>query len=167
MPPKRSTIWALLILVVCAETALVKAFSSLTTLDALPYYGPARALALIQNLDEHARAVYRTLNLADFAFIALYSLLNVNWLRYLRYRLQGTALLLPLLGLLPGFFDFVESLGVALLLRSQAPSHSPGLWLAVAGTPLKWLALIFVASLLMRGEILCWRNRNAAPEPRC
>jgi hypothetical protein len=162
---RRLTVWILFLLFVMAEAAIVRHVSSLTILDARLVYGPAQAQALVEALDASSRSAYRAFNVIDFVFIVLYSALLVTWFRLLDpdvgARLRGWYWL----GLLPGVFDLIETTGVALLLRSEQPGHSPGLWLAVAGTPLKWLGALLALSLLVFAEVRGLHQRRLQGRP--
>ncbi len=152
-PVQRATVWLLVRITVLAEVMLISTASKIRTLDARLAYSPSQALAILHSLTPESHDLYRRFNLADFAFIALYSALLVTWFRYLSQSAKDVGAHRSLIGLVPGCFDTVESIGVALLLRSPHPEHSPGLWLAVVGTPLKWLSTMCVLVLLLAGEI--------------
>jgi len=159
------TVWLLFLLYLAAEAAIVHYVARLDVLDARIAYGPAQAIALFEALDASSRAAYRVFNFIDFAFIPLYSALLVTWFRFLDTDADADMPGWPWLGLLPGVFDVVETAGVALLLRSEHPAQSPGLWLAVVGTPLKWLGTARVLSLLVLAEIRGLRKRRLEGRP--
>jgi hypothetical protein len=128
-------------------------------------YGPAQALALIEDLDTSELSAYRLFNLFDFMFIVLYSVLLVTWFRLLEPDVEAKLRGWPWLGLLPGVFDFIETIGVTLLLHSEQPGQSLGLWLAVLGTPLKWLGTLLVLLLLGFAEVRGLRRRLQQGRP--
>jgi len=164
-PSHRPTVWVLFLLFAVAETAIVKNVAGLNILDARLAYGPAQALALVEALDASALSAYRLFNVVDFVFIVLYSVLLVIWFRLLEPDVDTKLRGWPWLGLLPGVFDFVETTGVALLLHSDQPGQSPGLWLAVLGTPLKWFGAALALSLLVVAEIRGLRRRRLQGRP--
>jgi hypothetical protein len=164
-PSHRPTVWVLFLLFVVAEAAIIHHVASLNVLDARLAYGPAQALALIEALDASALSAYRIFNLVDFVFIVLYSVLLVTWFRLLDPDVEAKLRGWPWLGLLPGVFDFVETTGVALLLHSEQPGQSPGLWLAVLGTPLKWFGAVLALLLLVFAEVRGLRRRRLQGRP--
>ena len=159
-PSNRLTVWVLFLFFVVAEVAIVQHVASLNVLDARLAYGPAQALALVEALNASALSAYRVFNVVDFVFIVLYSILLVTWFRLLDPDVEAKLRGWPWLGLLPGVFDFVENTGVALLLHSEQPGQSPGLWLAVLGTPLKWFGAVLALSLLVFAEVRGLRRRR-------
>ena len=161
----RPTVWVLFLLFVVAEAAIIHHVASLNVLDARLAYGPAQALALVEALDASALSAYRVFNVVDFVFIVLYSVLLVTWFRLLDPDVEAKLRGWPWLGLLPGVFDFVETTGVALLLHSEQPGQSPGLWLAVLGTPLKWFGAVLAVSLLVFAEVRGLRRRRLQGRP--
>jgi hypothetical protein len=163
--PRRLTVWVHFLLFVAAEAAIVHHVASLDVLDARLAYGPAEALALVEALDASSRSAYRAFNVVDFVFIVLYSALLVTWFRLLDPDVDAKLRGWPWLGLLPGVFDLIETTGVALLLRSEQPGQSPGLWLAVLGTPLKWLGAVLALSLLVFAEVRGLRQRRLQGRP--
>jgi hypothetical protein len=164
-PSLRPTVWVLFLLFVVAEAAIVHHVASLNVLDARLAYGPAQALALVEALNASALSAYRVFNVVDFVFIVLYSVLLVTWFRLLDLDVEAKLRGWPWLGLLPGVFDFVETTGVALLLHSEHPGQSPGLWLAVLGTPLKWFGAVLALSLLLFAEVRGLRRRRLQGRP--
>jgi hypothetical protein len=164
-PSLRPTVWVLFLLFVVAEAAIVHHVASLNVLDARLAYRPAQALALVEALNASALSAYRVFNVVDFVFIVLYSVLLVTWFRLLDLDVEAKLCGWPWLGLLPGVFDFVETTGVALLLHSEHPGQSPGLWLAVLGTPLKWFGAVLALSLLLFAEVRGLRRRRLQGRP--
>jgi len=161
----RPTVWILFLLFVVAEAAIIRHVASLNILDARLVYSPAQATALVKALNASALSAYRAFNLVDFVFVILYSVLLVTWFRLLDPDVGGKLRGWPWLGLLPGIFDFIENVGVALLLHSGHPGQNPGLWLAVLGTPLKWLGAIVALSLLVFAEVRGLRRRRLQGRP--
>ncbi|MBN2036422.1 MAG: hypothetical protein JW768_06735 [Chitinispirillaceae bacterium] len=164
-PSHRPTVWVLFLLFAVAETVIVKHIASLSVLDARLAYEPAQALALVEALDASALSTYRLFNVVDFVFIVVYSVLLVTWFRLLDPDVDTKLRGWPWLGLLPGVFDFVETTGVAFLLHSEQPGQSPGLWLAVLGTPLKWFGAVLALSLLVVAEVRGLRRRRLQGRP--
>ncbi len=152
-PPLRLTVWVFCLLFLIAEGAIIRHVVNLDILDARLAYSPAQALAMFETLDASSMSTYRTFNKVDFALILLYSALLVTWFRLLDPDVEAKLRGWPWLGLLPGLFDLVETTGIALLLHSEQPGQSPGLWMAVAGTPLKWFWVAFALSLLLFAEL--------------
>ena len=161
----RPTVWVLFLLFVVVEAVIVQHVANHNILDARLAYGPAQALALIEDLDTSELSAYRLFNLFDFMFIVLYSVLLVTWFRLLEPDVEAKLRGWPWLGLLPGVFDFIETIGVTLLLHSEQPGQSLGLWLAVLGTPLKWLGTFLVLLLLGFAEVRGLRRRLQQGRP--
>lgn len=164
-PIRRLTVWVLFLFFAVAEVAIIRHVASLDVLDARLAYGPGQALAMLESLDASSRSAYRAFNVVDFVFVLLYSALLVAWFRLLDLDVDGKLHGWHWLGLVPGAFDLVENIGVALLLRSGQPGHSPGLWLAVLGTPLKWLGAVAALSLLVFAEVRGLRQRRLQGRP--
>lgn len=164
-PSHRSTVWVLFLLFVVAEAAIIHHVASLNILDARLAYGPTQAIALVEAMNPSALSAYRAFNVVDFIFIVFYSVLLVTWFRLLDPDVEAKLRGWPWLGLLPGVFDIVETTGVALLLHSGQPGQSPGLWLAVLGTPLKWFGAVLALSLLVLAELRGLRRRHLQGRP--
>jgi len=159
--PRRSTVISLLLVVIACDGFLLLSGSELDLLDARIAYGPALAERVLGNLAESERAVYRAFNAVDLGFIAIYSTLFVTWLRFFRQRGALPPALHPVFGLLPGLFDFLETSAIAVLLRTPTPTGSPYLWVAALATPLKWLGIVAVLTVIAWGEARWWRARRA------
>lgn len=160
--PTRSLVLGLLQATLVVEISFFVYVQGLDVLDARLAYTPGQALSALRAMDAHSRALYRAFNLADLAFIGLYSTLLVTWLRFLAQHDPSIKATAAYWGLIPGAFDLVESVGVALLLRARDPEQSFGLWFAVVGTPLKWVSSVAIAVLVLRSELGLWRSRKRA-----
>lgn len=158
-PTLRLAVWFFFICFMMAEGAIIRHVANMDILDARICYRPAQAVTLIGMLSPSSKAAYRAFNIVDFSFIFFYSIMLVAWFRVLAPDAGGKFRSWHWLGLVPGVFDLIETTGVALLLRSGQPEQSAGIWLAVIGTPLKWLGVVFVLMLLIFAEVRGLRQR--------
>lgn len=159
-PSLRLAVWVFFIFFMMAEGAIIRHVANMDILDARIFYSPVQAVALVEMLSASSKSAYRAFNFVDFAFIFFYSVMLVAWFRVLAPDVGGRFRGWHWLGLVPGVFDLIETTGVALLLRSGQPELSAGVWLAVLGTPLKWLGVVFVLLLLVFAEIRGLRQRH-------
>ncbi len=164
-PYYRPVVWIFFLMFAAAEVIIVRQVATLNVLDARLFYSPCQAVSLIKSLDQSTMSAYRIFNRVDFIIIALYSILLVLWFRLLDPDVDLNLRGWPWLGLLPGIFDLVENIGVALLLNSSQPEQNPEVWLAVLGTPLKWLGALLALSLLIFAEIRGLRRRLLQGRP--
>lgn len=162
---RRVIVWLLFFTFVIVEAIILNALATLNVLDAQLAYAPPKAITLIKTLKSSELSAYRLFNKFDFVLIFLYSILLVAWFKLLEpdagVKIKGW----PWLGLLPGIFDLLENIGVALLLYSKQPEKSVGVWMAVAGTPLKWGSTVLILLLLLFAEIRGLRRRLKEGRP--
>lgn len=155
----RLTVWFLFLLFVLIEITILRYVARLPVLDARLIYTPSEALTIIKSLDASALVEYKNFNLIDFALIVLYSILLIAWFKLLepdvRVKIHGWTWF----GLIPGFFDLIETGGVAFLLYNTHTEQNPGIWLTVLGTPLKWLSTLIIILLLAFAELNGLRHR--------
>lgn len=133
---------------------------SLEPLDMRVFYAPSDVAAIFDTMGESGRAEYRLFAFADLGFIVVYSTLLVTWARFLRVRDASPLRVLPVLAVIPGLFDGVET-GGAIALLGQFPDLSDTWTLAVAlATPMKWITIVAFSAVLAWGEAVLWQNRN-------
>lgn len=125
-------------------------------LDAKIVYGPETAARVMRDLQPEPRLVYESFNWVDFGYVSVYSVLLVTWIRFLRNRGALSHRVVPVLGVLPGLFDLVENVGIALLLRASDPAAHAWLWPTVVSTPIKWGTAALIGIVIVVGE-LRWR----------
>lgn len=129
-------------------------------LDAELAYGPQQVAAVLIALGEGGREAYRLSALVDLGFIVVYTTLLVNWIRFFANRSVGRKWARPLVGVLPGVFDLVETLSLLRLLHMFPQTSEPLVYAAVVATPLKWVSLLGVTGMIVAGEVAWWRKRK-------
>jgi hypothetical protein len=158
--PYRSTI-----VMLAVAAAIADGFVWLTApegmLDTRLAYGPQHVRSVLVALGEGGREAYRLSALVDLSFIALYTALLVNWVRFFRNRKIGTRWARPALGLLPGAFDLIETLSILGLLHLYPAGSDPLVFAAVVATPLKWISLLALGGMILAGEVGWWRKRRS------
>lgn len=134
--------------------------STLQPLDMRLLYHPDDVAGILDALGEAGRAEYRLLAFADLGFILVYSSLLLTWTKFLRVREALPRAMWPVLALLPGLFDLVETVG-ALVLLGQFPDLER-VWVTTVAvaTPSKWLTLGAMVVILLWGETTRWRHRD-------
>jgi hypothetical protein len=157
--PHRTTVVMLAIVAAIAD-GFVWLTAPAGMLDAELAYGPEFVREVLETLGEGGREAYRLSALVDLTFIVIYSMLLVNWIRFFRNRKVGQKWARPVLGLLPGVFDLVETLSILGLLHLFPETSEPLVYAAVVATPLKWITLLGVGGMILAGEVSWWRKRH-------
>lgn len=120
-----------------------------------------------QVMGDKGRAAYVVLNNFDFLFIASNVLFGVSTLGFLLvYIMRNKALAakLAFIGLLPGFFDALESVCFRLIVLSPYADHTVASEIAAAATKAKFvsynLALLLIFGLAIVAIILLAKRRR-------
>lgn len=127
----------------------------LVGLDSRLYYSGAEALQILGSLSFEQRNMYKTFELLDFIFIALYTTLFVRNLSHV-YGFKPS-----LFGLIPGFLDCIENFGVIYWL--YRPGFQPYLQVLGVITFLKWALGVGVVLATAKSKIKinpCIKLRN-------
>jgi hypothetical protein len=159
--PKRVTVVWLALVTLAYGGFLVLAAPEQGVLDARAIYGPDEIRELLTHQGDEGRAAYMAAALADLGFIVVHAALLITWIRFLRNRFAVHRKFPAILGMVPAFFDLVETISIILLLRSYPDQPAELAWAAVIATPLKWLSALAIAALIVFGEIQLRKRRRS------
>lgn len=151
--PRRGTVVWLALVTLAYGGFLLLSTPEQGILDARLWYGPQDITELLTSQGEEGRRAYTASALADLGFIVVYSALLVTWIRFLRVRRALPRKLPAVMGLLPAVFDLMETGSILMLLRHYPEQPTHFVWLAVVGTPLKWLTLLGIGALILFGRL--------------
>jgi len=158
--PRRRAVVVRLLVTALYGLGLFTMGRSLEPLDMRVLYAPDDVAAILDAMGDSGRAEYRLFAFADLGFIVVYSTLLVTWARFLRVRNALPRAAFPVIALVPGLCDAVET-GGAIALLGQFPDLSRTWELTVAfATPMKWITLAGFSAVLAWGEAVLWQNRN-------
>ena len=157
--PKRSTVVIVVLAALVVDAFLLLSTPEAGVLDTRLFYTPATALEFIGGLDDTGRAVYRLFCTFDFAFIVIYTLTLITWVRFVRNRAASPRWIHPIFAIFPALFDLGETVSAFILLDD--PTQTTLAWVASVCTPLKWLSGITIGAVILRGEIRWFKSRRA------
>ena len=157
---RKSTLWALGFALLL-EAALLLRPLPVRSFDCRLYYFPGEIAGILGAFGEAGRKAYVVNEWIDFGFLMTYSGLLVG---ILGRRTPGFPTIL--MALAPGIFDFLETGGVLRLLYSFPDAHPEIGALISICTPLKWLAWIVVAGLLIQSIRQYFRSSLCAQRAR-
>jgi hypothetical protein len=157
--PKRSTVVIIALAALAINAFLLLSMPRQGVLDLRVFYTPAGALEFIGALDDSQRAVYRLFCSFDFAFIFIYTLMLITWVRFVRNRAASPRWIHPIFAVVPALFDLAETISAFMLLDD--PSRTSLAWVAAFATPLKWAAGVAIAAVILKGEVRWFRSRRA------
>lgn len=158
--PKRATVVWLALVTLAYGGFLVLAAPEQGVLDARAMYGLEDIQELLTQQGEEGRAAYVAAALADLGFLVVHAALFVTWIRFLRVRFALPRKLPAIVGLVPAVFDLIETVSILLLLRSYPEQPLELAWSAVMATPLKWLSVLAISALIVRGELRLHERRR-------
>jgi hypothetical protein len=159
--PKRVTVVWLALVTLAYGGFLFLAAPEQGILDARLFYGPGAIHELLTRQGEEGREAYMAAALADLGFIVVHAALLITWIRFLRNRFALPRKLPGIVGAVPALFDLVETGSIISLLQSYPEQPQAIAWAAVIATPLKWVSVVAIAVLVVRGEVrLAKRKRR-------
>jgi hypothetical protein len=145
------------IMPLAAGIMALAANASVTPLDLMFFYTPAKAFAMIEKYAEAGRAVYMKIELtADIIYPIVYTLfygLLLSWLFQRGFKPDSKIQKYNVVIVGAWFFDLLENIGIVSLLTAYPSQPAALAWLTMLFGSLKWAFFLITLGLTLYGLV--------------